>query len=59
MKFRSIRKRQVSCAISRRRVIGPIFFHETLNTARYTEIFNEFVDQLDDDELRKGYFQQD
>jgi len=23
------------------------------------EIFNEFVDQLDDDELRNGYFQQD
>jgi len=36
-----------------------IFFHETLNTARYLEIFNEFVDQLNDDELRNGYFQQD
>jgi len=30
-----------------------------LNTARYLEIFNEFVDQHDDDELRNGYFQQD
>ena len=30
----------------------------TLNTARYLKIFNEFVDQLDDDELRNGYFQQ-
>ena len=30
-----------------------------LNTARYLEIFNEFVDQLDDDELRNSYFQQD
>ena len=30
---------------------------ETLNTARYLKIFNEFVDQLDDDELRNGYFQ--
>ena len=28
-------------------------------TARYLEIFNEFADQLDDDELRNGYFQQD
>ena len=46
------------CAISRRRIIGPIFFHETSNTAHYLEIFNEFVDQLDD-ELRNGYFQQD
>ena len=32
---------------------------ETLNTARYLKIFNEFVDQLDDDELRNGYFQHD
>ena len=30
-----------------------------LNTARYLKTFNEFVDQLDDDELRNGYFQQD
>ena len=44
-------KTDVWCAISRRRIIGPIFFHETLNTARYLEIFTEFVDQLDDDEL--------
>ena len=27
--------------------------------ARYLKILNEFVDQLDDDELRNGYFQQD
>ena len=26
--------------------------------ARYLKIFNEFVHQLDDDELRNGYFQQ-
>ena len=45
-------------AISRRRIIGPIFFHETLNTVHYLEIFNEFVDQLDV-ELRNGSFQQD
>ena len=30
-----------------------------MNTASYLESFNEFVDQLDDDELRNGYFQQD
>ena len=52
-------KTGVWCAISRRRIIGPIFFHETLNTARYLEISNEFVNQLDDDDLRNGYFQQD
>jgi len=30
-----------------------------VNIARYLQIFNEFVDQLVDDELRNGYFQQD
>jgi hypothetical protein len=35
-----------------------IVFHETLYTACYLKIFNEFVDQLDDDELQNGYFQQ-
>jgi len=52
-------KTGVWCAISRCCIIGPIFFHETLNTAHYLEIFNEFVDQLDDDELRNGYLEQD
>jgi hypothetical protein len=52
-------KTGVWCAISRRRPICPIcpvFFHETLNTARYLEIFNEFVNQFDDNELRNGCF---
>ena len=31
---------------------------ETLNTARYMKIFNEFVDQLDNDKLWNAYFQQ-
>ena len=52
-------KTGVWCAVSRHHIIDPIFFHETLNTVRYLEIYNEFVDQLDDDELRNGYFQQD
>ena len=49
----------VWCAISRLRIIGPIFFHDTVNTDRYLHIFTEFVNQLDDIELRNGYFQQD
>ena len=43
--------------VAHSRIIGPIFFHETLITARYLKIFKEFVDQLDDDELRNGYFE--
>ena len=43
----------------RRRVIVPIFFDATITTATYMEIFNTFVNQLDDKELSIGYFQQD
>jgi len=45
--------------MSRRRIIGPIFFDATIKTAAYMEIFNTFVNQLDDEELSIGYFQQD
>ena len=43
--------------VAHSRIIGPVFFHETLNTACYLKIFIEFVVQLDD-KLRNGYFQQ-
>ena len=44
--------------MSRRHIIGPIFFNATITTAAYVEIFNTFVNQLDD-ELSIAYFQQD
>lgn len=47
-------------AVSRRRIIGPIFYNFTVNAERYrNNILNEFVEQLDEDELQNGYFQQD
>jgi len=49
----------VWCGMSRWRIIGPIFFGATITTAAYMEIFNAFVNQLDDEELSIGYFQQD
>jgi len=52
-------KTGVWCGMSRRRIIGPIFFDATVTTAAYMEIFNAFVNQLDDEELPIGYFQQD
>ena len=45
--------------MSQRHIIGPIFFDVTITTAAYMEIFNTFVNQLDDEELSVGYFQQD
>lgn len=46
--------------VSRRRLIGPIFFQNTINAIRYqTNLLRPFIDQLHDDELREGCFQQD
>jgi len=44
--------------MSRRRITGPIFFDATVTTAACMEIFNTFVNQLDDNELSIAYFQQ-
>lgn len=47
-------------AMSRRRIMTPIFFNDTVNAARYREIILEpFINELHDDELQNGYFQQD
>jgi len=52
-------KTGVWCGMSRQVIIGPIFFDATITTAAYTEIFNPFVNRLEDEELSIGYFQQD
>jgi len=49
----------VWCDISRRQIIGPIYFEQTVTTEVYLQIFNKFVSQLTDDELTTGYYQQD
>ena len=49
----------VWCGLSRWRINGPIFFDATITTAAFMEIFNTFVNQLVDEELSVGYFQQD
>lgn len=47
-------------AVSRRRIVGPIFFHNTINGQRYREqLLTPFLNQLQQDELNGGYFQQD
>jgi hypothetical protein len=47
-------------AVSRRRLIGPIFFNGTINGQRYREqILEPFINELDDEEVQTGYFQHD
>ncbi|XP_018573282.1 uncharacterized protein LOC108912525 [Anoplophora glabripennis] len=49
----------ICVAVSRRRIIGPIFFQEVINGERYRWILRQALEQMHDDELRFGYFQQD
>ena len=49
----------VWCGMFRRLIIGPIFFDATITTAAYTETFNTFLNQVEDEELSIGYFQRD
>ena len=50
----------VWCAMSRRRIIGPIFFTQTITAERYcNELFCSFVDELSEEEKLTAYFQQD
>jgi hypothetical protein len=46
-------------AISRRRIIGPIFFDTTIDSARYCSILHEFIGLLEEDEISYSWFQQD
>jgi hypothetical protein len=48
----------VWCAISRRTIIGPAFFHTTVTSAVYADILQQFVALLNEDE-RHCWHQQD
>lgn len=48
----------VWCAISQRRVIGPIFFEKSVDSDTYTNIIQDFIALLEEDE-RYAWFQQD
>jgi hypothetical protein len=49
----------VFCALSQRRIIGPMLFDTTVISQVYIELFREFVNRLDDQELTLGYYPQD
>ena len=48
------------CALLRGRIIGPIFFENTITSERYIHnILEPFFDQLTEQEKQQGWFQQD
>jgi hypothetical protein len=50
----------VWCALSQKKIIGPIFFDETIKTKVYIyEILYPFFSELMDEVFDHGYFQQD
>lgn len=48
----------VWCAVSRRRIVGPLFFESTVDGTVYRELIQQFVALLEFDE-RDSWFQQD
>ena len=45
--------------VSKRWIIGPILFRETVTAERYRGSLQQAIDQMHDDEIQLGYFQQD
>jgi hypothetical protein len=49
----------VSVALSRRRIVGPLFFEETVNSKRYCSMLHDFIGLFEEDEITYSWFQQD
>jgi hypothetical protein len=50
----------VWCAVSARRIVGPVFFNEKINFERYVQvILGEFFPELTEEERLYGLFEQD
>jgi hypothetical protein len=52
-------KIEVRYAISRKRIVGPIFFENTINSQEHLRILQEFIPELDEEEMNECYYQQD
>jgi hypothetical protein len=49
----------VWCALSKTRIIGPIYFTDTISAQRYKEILEKFVRKLRGNDISSIFFQQD
>jgi hypothetical protein len=50
----------VQCAVSARRIVGPVFPNEAINCGRYIQvILGRFFPDLTEEERLYGWFQQD
>ena len=45
-------------AIAIRRIVGPLFFEETVNSKRYCSMLHDFIGLLEEDEITCSWFQQ-
>ena len=41
------------------RIVGPLFFEETVNSKRYCLVLRDFIGLLGEDEIIYSWFQQD
>jgi hypothetical protein len=50
----------VWCTVSARRIVGSVFFNETINCERYVQVLlGQFFPELTEEERLCGWFQQD
>jgi hypothetical protein len=52
-------KIEVWCAVSCHRIVGSIFFENTINLEHYIDIVHEFLGQVTEKEIAKAWFHQD
>jgi hypothetical protein len=57
-KILCIRQRFVCCAVSRKRIVAPLFFEETITAGSYPHLLTQFVALLEKN-TRDCWFQQD
>jgi hypothetical protein len=52
-------KIKVWCAVSCCRIVGPIFFEDTIYSEHYIDVVHEFLGQLTEEDIAEASFQQE